>query len=162
MRNTFSLFVLLLFCNTVTLSLHAQRILTGRAVKIVDGDTFDLLAGGTVYRIRLQGIDCPERGQPYYRQATQALGRWCNYAPLRVVYRGKDRNGRILGDVYTANGNYINLKLIEEGMAWHFTRYSSSRQMALAERSARGRKVGLWSMPQPVAPWIWRSRGKKR
>jgi len=141
--------------------LQAQRSLTGRAVKMVDGDTFDLLAGGTVYRIRLAGIDCPERGQPYYREAKDALGSWCALGTLKVVYSSKDRNGRIVGDIYTTGGNYINQKLVEEGMAWHYTKYSSDQKLAAAERAARQGRRGLWKEAAPMAPWDWRRRGRK-
>lgn len=141
--------------------LHAQRSLTGRAVKIVDGDTFDLLAGGTIYRIRLAGIDCPERGQPHYREAKDALGSWCALGTLKVLYNSKDRNSRIVGDVFTAGGNHINKKLVEEGVAWHYTKYSSDRSLAAAERRARQGRRGLWKEPDPVAPWYWRKRGRK-
>ena len=132
------------------------RQLSGRAVKIIDGDTFDLLVGTTTWRIRLNGIDCPEKKQPYGAKATAALGRWCREAPLVVRYKRKDRNGRILGDVYTKSGTWINQQLVEEGMAWHFKQYSTDRRLAAAEQKARSRKAGLWQQPYPVAPWLWR------
>ncbi|MFN4286637.1 MAG: thermonuclease family protein [Lacibacter sp.] len=153
------LFLAVLIAAAPTL-LQAQRTLTGRAVKIIDGDTFDLLVGTTTYRIRLQGIDCPERGQPYSRRATEALGNWCRMGPLTVRYGSKDRNGRILGDVYTANGTWINLKLVEEGWAWHFTKYSSDGRLRRAEAAARSARRGLWQQGNAVAPWDWR-RGKR-
>lgn len=67
---------------------QAQQTLHGKAVKIMDGDTFDLLVdGNTLYRIRLQDIDCPERGQDYYKVAKQALGNYIFNQPIRVVYK---------------------------------------------------------------------------
>lgn len=133
------------------------RQLSGRAVKIIDGDTFDLLVGTTTWRIRLNGIDCPEKKQPYAAQATAALGRWCREAPLVVKYKSKDRNGRILGDVYTKSGTWINQQLVEEGMAWHFKQYSTDRRLAAAEQRARSKRAGLWQQGNPVAPWLWRN-----
>jgi endonuclease YncB( thermonuclease family) len=133
-----------------------SKQLTGKAVKIIDGDTFDLLVGTTTFRVRLQGIDCPEKKQPYSAQATAALGRWCGTGPLVVRYSSKDRSGRILGDVYTRSGTWVNLELVKQGMAWHFKKYSSDRQLAAAEQDARKRSVGLWQQRNPVAPWLWR------
>jgi micrococcal nuclease len=131
--------------------------LTGKAVKIIDGDTFDLLSNGTVYRIRLNGIDCPERGQPYYQQAKNVLGNACFQLQVTVKYSSKDRNGRLLGDVYV-NGKYVNLMLVQQGYAWHFKKYSKDAQLARAETTARTAKLGLWKEENAIAPWEWRKR----
>jgi endonuclease YncB( thermonuclease family) len=131
--------------------------LTGKAVKIIDGDTFDLLSNGTVYRIRLNGIDCPERGQAYYQQAKQALASYCANAVLTVKYKSKDRNGRLLGDVFV-NGKHVNLWLVQQGYAWHFKKYSSDAQLAGAETAARNAKRGLWKESSAIAPWEWRKK----
>lgn len=138
----------------------SETILTGRAIKIVDGDTFDLLVGTIKYRIRLNGIDTPERGQPFYKNAKAALGNWCLLQPLTVKYKSKDRNGRLIADVFTTTGININLKLVEEGMAWHFKKYSSDKVLAAAEIKARNQKLGLWKMSHAIAPWEWR-KGKR-
>jgi endonuclease YncB( thermonuclease family) len=135
-----------------------QNVLVGSAIKIVDGDTFDLLVGTTIYRIRLNGIDTPERGQPFYKNAKDALGNWCRLQPLTVKYKSKDRNGRLIGDVYTTTGYWINLKLVEEGLAWHYKKYSTDKTLATAEKKARANKTGLWKEVNPVAPWIWRRK----
>lgn len=131
--------------------------LTGKAVKIIDGDTFDLLSNGMVYRIRLNGIDCPEQGQAYYRESKNALGMFCNNKTVTVIYRSKDRNGRLLGDVYI-NNQYINLLLVQQGYAWHYKKYSADKQLAAAEVSARKQQQGLWKDRNAVAPWIWRKK----
>ncbi|MBA4446877.1 thermonuclease family protein, partial [Cylindrospermopsis raciborskii CS-506_C] len=130
-----ALFVFFLSLQSTTLS--------GKAVKIIDGDTFDLLSNGNLYRVRLNGIDCPERGQAYYREAKAALGKFCNNRTITVTYRSKDRNGRLLGDVYAGN-QYINLLLVQQGYAWHFKKYSTDVRLAKAETEARAVKKGLW------------------
>ena len=152
--------LVLLVAGMICTTAAQPRQLTGKAVKIMDGDTFDLLVGTTTWRIRLNGIDCPEKKQPYSAQATAALRRWCSDEPLVVRYRSKDRNGRILGDVYTKSGTWVNLRLVEEGMAWHFKQYSTDRQLAAAEQRARSRKTGLWQQGNAIAPWLWR-KGKR-
>jgi micrococcal nuclease len=149
-------FLVFLFC--LQQNPAPAQTLTGRAVKIVDGDTFDLLAEGKTYRIRLYGIDCPERNQPYYRQAKLTLGKLCSNQTLTVKYSGKDRNGRIIGNIYTSSNNYINLQMIQQGMAWHFKKYSTEKNLADAELKARKEKVGLWKDKQPIAPWEWRKQ----
>jgi endonuclease YncB( thermonuclease family) len=131
--------------------------LSGKAVKIIDGDTFDILSNGSLYRVRLNGIDCPESGQPYYREAKAALGNFCNNRTITVTYRSKDRNGRLLGDVYAGN-QYINLLLVQKGYAWHFKKYSTDVRLAKAETEARATKRGLWAVGNAIAPWVWRKR----
>lgn len=144
-----ALFVVFLSLQSTTLS--------GKAVKIIDGDTFDLLSNGNLYRVRLNGIDCPERGQAYYREAKAALGKFCNNRTITVTYRSKDRNGRLLGDVYAAN-QYINLLLVQQGYAWHFKKYSTDVRLAKAETEARAVKKGLWADGNAIAPWVWRKK----
>lgn len=129
--------------------------LTGKAIKMIDGDTFDLLSNGTVYRIRLNGIDCPERSQPYYQQAKNFLANACLKQQVTVTYSSKDRNGRLLGNVYV-NGKLINLTLVQQGYAWHYKKYSKDVQLARAETAARAAKLGLWKDGNAIAPWEWR------
>lgn len=140
-----------------------NAILTGRATKIVDGDTFDLLTSdNTTYRIRLHGIDCPERGMDYYKVCKTALGDLCQGQQLKVIVRDKDRYKRTVGDIYTADGKWINLELIAGGFAWHFTRYDNDPRMKVAEEKARGAKLGLWAMKDPTPPWEWRQERRKK
>jgi micrococcal nuclease len=130
--------------------------LKGKAVRIVDGDTFDLLVGTTTHRIRLAGIDAPEKGQNFGTASKLLLGKLCSNQILTVTVTNVDRNKRKIAEVYTEQKLWINKELIAKGMAWHFKKYSSDTQLANAELSARKQKVGLWSVKNPVAPWDWR------
>ncbi len=165
MRNLFLLFVFSFLCFWGTSLVTGQvsvKSIKGRVVRIIDGDTFDFLSGSTVYRIRLAGIDCPEKGQPFGSRAKEELGKWCAGKHLIVKYTLKDRNGRLIGDVYSSNNEWLNYQMVQTGFAWHFKKYSSSRQLAEAEVYARTKRVGLWKDPDPVAPWLWRSLHKSR
>jgi micrococcal nuclease len=141
----------------------ADTALRGRAVKIVDGDTFDLLPAGAPrpVRIRLHGIDCPERGMDYGKAAKEAFGEIMRDQSLRVVAVDSDRYGRVVGHVYTDAGTWVNLEMVRRGMAWHYSAYSADQRLADAERKARASRVGLWSQSQPVAPWDWRKEKRK-
>lgn len=142
----------------VSAQLTAQQVLAGKVVKVIDGDTFDLLSrSNTVYRIRMLDIDTPERGQDFYRVSRQALAARIFSKEVTVRWTRSDRNGRILGTVI-CQGRNINLYMVEEGYAWHFKRYSSDIQFAMAEKRARAAKRGLWEGGQPVAPWDFRKR----
>jgi len=135
--------------------------LDGRVVKIVDGDTYDLLtADNPVYRIRMNGIDAPEKGQPFGQKAKEYLGQLCYKKNIRVQWYSKDRNGRYIADGYLPDGRSLSLEMIRAGYAWHFKKYSSDTVMSDAEIKARQNKTGLWSEPNPEAPWDKRARRK--
>lgn len=75
--------------------------ITGKVVGIIDGDTIDILtAEKTTIRIRLNGIDAPEEGQPFGKNAKQYLSEFIGGQIVRVVTHGEDRYGRTIGDVY--------------------------------------------------------------
>jgi endonuclease YncB( thermonuclease family) len=164
----FLLLFLLLFQPGCTQSQPSPRAarnstLKGRAVKIIDGDTFDLLAAdNTTYRIRLHGIDCPERGQDYYKVCKTALGNFLGHRQLNVIVRNKDRYKRIVGDVYTSANEWVNQQMVAGGYAWHFTRYDRDRRLGQAMQQAIQGNLGLWAMPNPTPPWEWRRARREK
>ncbi len=136
----------------------AQTVLTGRAVRIIDGDTFEILTkSNTTYKIRLTDIDAPEKKQDFGNAAKQKLAACIFGREVRVIYEKLDRNKRILGHVYIGKED-INLKMIEAGMAWHFKKYSDNEHFASAENLARKYKKGLWIQPDPLSPWDYRAK----
>ncbi len=131
--------------------------LEGRAVRISDGDSFTLLtAGNKNFRIRIQGIDAPEKGQDYYQASKSALGQWLQNKTISCQVLGKDRYGRTIAVVSVDGGRDIGLEMVKSGLAWHFTRYSSDSTLAAAETKARAQALGLWKMKNPTPPWIYR------
>jgi len=131
--------------------------LYGKVVKIVDGDTYDiLLNNNTTRRIRMEGIDAPEKKMPFYKVAKDHLGILCFGKMVRIMQSSTDRNGRSIAKTYLSNGSEIGLLMIEAGYAWHFKKYSSDLQLAKAEIKAKNNRVGLWVDENPVAPWDWR------
>lgn len=137
--------------------------ISGTVVKVIDGDTYDLLlATNSTQRIRLAGIDCPERAQDFYQVAKNRLGEICMNKDVRVLFKTRDRHGRIVGDTYLYDGTWVNAQLVREGLAWHFTRYSSDTNLAAAEQAARAAKKNIWSVPNPEAPWDFRSSLRKK
>ena len=129
----------------------------GKVVKIADGDTFTLLdANNQQVRIRLHGIDSPERAQDFGQVARQKLSDLIFNQPVRLEVMDTDRYGRTIAIVYTQNGLCVNEELLKSGLAWHYTEYDDNEGWAQMEKEARKQKVGLWSQPRPVAPWDWR------
>jgi endonuclease YncB( thermonuclease family) len=138
---------------------------TGRVVKVYDGDTITVLDSNyTQHKIRLDGIDAPERGQDYGAKATQALKAVLGSGQVVVEVTTKDKYGRSIGQVMAEQTN-VNAWMVEKGWAWHYKHYSSDRWLAELELMARAAKVGLWADPRPpMAPWDYRAaqRGKNR
>jgi endonuclease YncB( thermonuclease family) len=137
----------------------AQKIpktIQGKVVRIIDGDTFDLLTQDSVkYRIRLNGIDCPERKQDYYQVCKDALSRYIFSKNVVLTTHGTDRWKRIIADVYV-NDTFINYQMVRNGYAWHFKKYSKNKTLARAEEEAKKEQIGLWKLNEPVAPWKYR------
>ena len=131
--------------------------ITGRVVRVADGDTISVLdSNNTQYRIRLHGIDTPERDQPYGKTAWHALSTLVAGKTVGVVVLGKDSYGRTDGIVYLEHDN-INLAMVAGGHAWWYRHYApNDRMLAATEQVARDEKRGLWASPEPVAPWDWR------
>lgn len=144
---------------------HDERLkehrISGRVVRITDGDTFEMLAAGNKkLRVRIHGIDAPEREQPFYRKSRDLLGTLCFQEQVSIQIVNKDRWGRLVAHAFTPDGQSIGYKMVENGFAWHFTRYSNDPTLRRLENSARKSKAGLWADKNPVAPWKWR-RGNK-
>jgi micrococcal nuclease len=129
---------------------------------VTDGDTIRVLKDGKEVKIRLEGIDAPERGQDFGNKAKEFTSEKVFGKEIEIREAGTDRYGRTLARVYVS-GKDLSLELVRNGLAWHFKRYSSDTTLARAELDARFRRVGLWSQPNPVAPWDFRySRVKGR
>ncbi|MCC7029381.1 MAG: thermonuclease family protein [Chitinophagaceae bacterium] len=134
----------------------AQSTLTGKAVRILDGDTFEILVNGhSLYKVRLTDIDAPEKRQDFGQVSKQALATRIFGREVKVIYEKLDRNKRILGHLYVGD-EYINLTMVSQGLAWHYKKYSNDQRFAIAENKARNAKKGLWINPHAVAPWVFR------
>jgi len=133
-------------------------ILTGDVVKIADGDTLTLLtADKEQVKIRLAEIDTPERKQPYYQVAKQALADRVFRQIVQVEIVDWDQYGRAVGKVIL-EGEYINAWMVAEGHAWVYRKYSDDPHMLELEASAQEQGIGLWALPESerIPPWEWR------
>ena len=132
-----------------------------KVVKVSDGDTVHVLdQSNEKHKIRLVGIDAPEKKQPFGQKSKQNLSSLIADKSIEVEYSKRDRYGRILGKLLK-DGQDINLKQVKDGYAWHYKQYQreqSTLDRALydsAETEARKKRIGLWSVPA-VAPWDYR------
>lgn len=136
-----------------------SNLLSGKVVSVQDGDTLEILIDNRPLRIRLNGIDAPERGQPFGSNAKEALSSRTFGKVVSIVDHGSDSFDRTLGDVLV-DGQSVNLYLVASGLAWHYSKFSDDQQLAAAEANARANRIGLWSDHRSVAPWDWRKLSK--
>jgi endonuclease YncB( thermonuclease family) len=136
--------------------------LEGRVVGVSDGDTVTVLtAENRQFKIRLSGIDAPEKKQPFGAHAKETLARQLFGQPVTVEWSKTDRYGRIVGKV-EVDGVDANLEQVREGSAWVYTQYLrelpvEDRKLYLeAEQQAKSGRVGLWHDAHPDPPWEWR------
>ena len=145
-------------------SIDQAEILTGRVVKISDGDTLTVLdESKRQHKVRLVGIDAPERKQAFGTVSRQNLAHLVFGKTVAVEWHKQDRYQRVLGKVLL-NGKDINLEQIKAGLAWYYKRYDKDQRLAdrrlyaEAQKAASLKGIGLWSDPAPVAPWDFRRR----
>jgi micrococcal nuclease len=150
------LFLVLLIL--VPLSVVGQ--LKGKVVKIADGDTFTMLVNKQQVRVRLHGIDCPEKGQDFSNTAKQYLSDLIMGCEVTVRQMNTDRYGRIVGIAFVGQIN-INEALLREGLAWHFLKYDKNPEWTNLEAASRRNKKGLWKQSDAVAPWQFRKVKRK-
>lgn len=128
----------------------------GQVERVVDGDTLQVAGeGGKAVRVRLAGIDAPERGQPFADRATTALRELAEGKMVKLAGDNHDRYGRLVATVYAGDLN-VNLEMVKRGMAWYYRQYKQDRALDDAERAAREAKLGLWRQDRPAAPWDYR------
>lgn len=140
----------------------AAEPLTGKVVSVTDGDTVRVLDAANVqHKVRLDGIDAPERGQPFGTVARDRLAALVMGKAVTVHAHGQDKYGRTLGRI-EVDGQDVNHRMVADGMAWHYSRFNNDARLAAAERQARAAKRGLWADAKPVPPWEWRATEKER
>ncbi|MSR59343.1 MAG: thermonuclease family protein [Planctomycetaceae bacterium] len=140
----------------------APQELRGKVVSITDGDTLTVLDADSVqHKIRLDGIDAPEKDQAFGAVARKALGDKVHEKDVRVVWRRKHR-GRIIGEIYLGDRN-ISREMVADGHAWWYKRYvPKAKDLEDAEAEARKERRGLWGDKSPVPPWEWRKSKKSQ
>lgn len=154
-------FAVLAFLLLLTVPAQAWE---GTVTRVTDGDSIVVQRKdtGEKVKIRLAGIDCPESGQSYGKQATALVIKAALKKRVGVVEMGQDKYKRSLGAVVKLDsGMSLQELLLKAGMAWVYTRYCADcRQWRALEDEARKTRRGLWRDDHPLPPWEWRKRSK--
>ena len=162
-------------------SLVLATTLEGKVIKVADGDTITIMDdSGNKHRIRLGGIDAPEKDQPYGKESTQSLLELTSGKAVVIEYEKRDRYKRIIGKVLVDPPGEVfcmaldcvkkidaGLEQIKKGLAWHYKKYQGEQSVedrgtyGEAEVGARDKLLGLWMIEESIAPWKWRRRQMK-
>lgn len=139
-------------------SIKPRRVdFTGICTRVIDGDTIEVQREDTreTVRVRIWGIDAPEKKQEGGAEATETLRRLCEGERVSVVKRGSSY-GRIVGQVRVGERSAALWQLLR-GQAWYYERYAPTAQgLKKAQEKARKRKRGIWASPGAVPPWQYR------
>jgi len=128
-------------------------------VAITDGDTIKVIMDGEQVKIRLHGIDAPEKKQAYGQAARDYAVELAGGEHVRLIGHGKDRYGRLIAEVILPDGRSMNHEMVSDGYAWWYRKYApNDKALEEAEARARSKRRGLWADDEPVAPWEWRKR----
>jgi endonuclease YncB( thermonuclease family) len=163
----------LLVLSALLVSIAHADTLTGRVVGVSDGDTITVLdANRQQHKIRLQGIDAPEKAQPFGQRSKENLSRHVFGKDVRVEWEKRDRYKRIVGKVWVQPASCPTCPMtldaghaqITAGMALWYRKYAKEQSpqdrgaYEFSEQEAKAKRVGLWSDADPVPPWEWRRR----
>ena len=146
----------------LAISSSAWADLTGKVIGVADGDTITVLdSSKQQHKIRLAGIDAPEKGQAFGFRSKENLARWVYDRDAIIVGNKTDRYGRLVAKVIV-DGHDAGLEQVRAGLAWWYRAYAKEQTpddreiYELAEKEAREQKLRLWRDPSPVPPWEWR------
>lgn len=143
---------------------QASADINGRIVRVLDGDTVEILGeGNQLTRVRLAGIDAPEKNQPFGQRSRQELSSMVAQRIVNVTGEDEDRYGRLLGTVWLGTKD-VNAEQIRKGLAWAYRYHGKPVRVdyATLEDEARRQASGLWSVPGQTEPWRWRSQHQER
>jgi micrococcal nuclease len=134
---------------------------SGKVVGVSDGDTIRVMHRGRETKIRLFGIDCPERDQAFGNKARSFTAKMVFGKVVEVQEVDRDGYGRTVAWV-SVDGKSLNKELLRAGLAWWYRYYAGNEhELEKLESEARNSKIGLWSWPNPVPPWDFRRGGNR-
>lgn len=147
--------LLLLF----SFQLHAE-VLHGKVVGVTDGDTLTVLVNREPIKVRIAGIDAPEKGQPFGNKAKTGLSNLVFGQVVRIEKEKLDKYGRTIGKVFVDNTVDVGGSMVAYGYAWVYRKFARDQTLYDYEKTAKSKKLGIWSLPtnQQIPPWKWRKQ----
>jgi micrococcal nuclease len=135
---------------------------SAKVVSVIDGNTVSVAQNGTKERVILYGIDCPELGQQFGQEAKQFTDDKCFGKVVTLDDRGKDAHGRTIAVIQLPDGTNLNQELVRQGLAWWSDKFApNDQEIKQLFVAAKNSHKGLWSEPNPIAPWTFRNGERK-
>lgn len=133
-----------------------------KVIGIKDGDTILVLdKNNNQTTLRLAEVDCPEKGQPFGKNAKQLTSDLVYGKEILYYKTTSDRYGRIIAKVYFDKDQYLSEEIIKKGLGWWYYQYSNNENLGVLESKARSLKLGLWSGSETISPWEWRKKKRE-
>ncbi len=154
-------FVVLFVVSFVFIACAKGQTTYYKVIHVADGDTFTILNNNVQQKIRVQGIDAPEKKMPFGNVSKMYLSNLCFNKEVSIKYVTTDRYGRTVAWAKLRDGRDISTEMVKAGMAWHYLKYSSDKNLSMVERRARKLRLGLWQDKNPEAPWEYRKYKRK-
>jgi endonuclease YncB( thermonuclease family) len=146
----------------LTLACHEKAPEGYKVIGVKDGDTIEILVNNKPVTVRLYGVDSPEKKQDFGTQAKNFTSQLVFGKYISLNDKGKDRYGRTIGEIFLPDGKSLNKELVANGYAWYYRAYANDPQLGYLENDARRLERGLWSQPDPVAPWEFRKNKREK
>ena len=146
-------------------SAKSIKIITGKVVRVADGDTITVETTNGKEKIRFAQIDAPEtshfgsKPQPYGKESGVYLRQQVLKEYVRVEVEAVDQYGRNVGTVFVGSKN-INREMVKNGYAWVYRQYARDASLLDLEKAARAKRIGLWSLDNPIYPSDFRKSHK--
>jgi micrococcal nuclease len=153
--------ILPLFLSFSLNSITESHSFVGKCLAVLDGDTIDVSRNGTTIRVRLEGIDCPEKDQPFAEEAKAFTANLISGKTVSVIEKEKDEYGRTVARVFV-DGRDVSVELLKAGLATHYRKYNSDWLLAALEQEAKAARAGIWASlttlppvekPIPIPAW---------
>lgn len=126
-----------------------------KVVAVLDGDTVLIKRANGLKKVRMVGIDAPEKAQTFGETSRRSLAEMVLGKQVKVTSEAVDQYGRMIAHL-SVDGLDVNAEQVRRGMAWEYSRFHNNRALLALEEEARLAPRGLWALSEPVPPWEWR------
>jgi endonuclease YncB( thermonuclease family) len=130
-------------------------VLKGRCVLVEEGDIIKVLVNRKMLLIRLESIDCPEKGQAFEKESREWMKSMAFRKKVRVEVLSFEGERLIVGRVYVDDKD-LSMELVTAGLAWYYKGHGGDRYLSKAQKKAKKKKIGIWSQKKPKPPWIFK------
>lgn len=142
--------------NAFPAALVSAEQLSGTVISVPDGDSLVVQSQGVKTRVRMFGVDAPEKDQPFAADSRAFSKSRLRHQRVNVEVKRRDHYGRVVGVVRLADGTIFQEELLKKGYAWVYRRYTANPLYIAAEQNAKRRRLGLWQETSPTPPWEYR------